>query len=95
MSDMKTMPFSKYFTYENCNQITICEDQDYSDNYDYNCSRGLSGNSMPCQIRSLQNNSTSHRYSSQSRITYAFSSFPWKLRRISEYARKISKFRYE
>ena len=95
MSDMKTMPFSKYFTYENCNQITIYEDQDYSDNYDYNCSSGLSGDSMPCQIRSLQNNSTSHRYSSQSRVAYPFSSFSYKLRRISEYARRISKFRYE
>lgn len=95
MSDMKTMPFSKYFTYENCNQITIYEDQDYSNNYDYNCSRGLSGDSMPCQIRSLQNNSTSHRYSSQSRMTHPLSCFPEKLRKISKYTRRISKFRYE
>lgn len=95
MSDMKTMPFSKYFTYENCNQITIYEDQDYSDNYDYNCSSGLSRDSMPYQIRSLQNNSTSHCYSHQCRTTHPLSCFPEKLRKISEYVRRISKFRYE
>ena len=95
MSDMKTMPFSKYFTYENCNQITIYEDQDYSDNYDYNCFSGLYGDSMPCQIRSLQNNSTRHCYSHQCRTALPLSWFPVKLRKISKYVRKISKFRYE